>query len=62
MRGIGQALVESAEKWAQEQGCTVMGSDADLENTGSHKAYAALGYTDISHEVLFRKTISEAET
>ena len=62
MLGRGRALVEAAEKWAQEKGCTVIGSDADLENTGSREAHTALGYTEINREVLFHKTISGSET
>ncbi len=56
-RGVGAALVQAAEAWARSQGCREMGSDALLDNLGSHQAHQALGYVEVERVVLFRKTL-----
>jgi aminoglycoside 6'-N-acetyltransferase I len=55
--GIGRRLVEAAEAWALAQGCTEMGSDAELWNDVSHKAHAALGYREATRLVCFSKKL-----
>lgn len=55
--GAGRALVEAAESWAGERGCSVMGSDADLEDSVSHDFHSALGYRETDRMVVFRKKI-----
>jgi aminoglycoside 6'-N-acetyltransferase I len=57
-RGIGRALVAAAEAWARSHGCRQMASDAELENTGSHRAHAALGYLETDRVVLFKKDLA----
>jgi aminoglycoside 6'-N-acetyltransferase I len=44
--GVGAALVAAGEAWAREHGCLEMASDADLNNSISATAHAALGYQD----------------
>ena len=56
-RGLGRALVTAAEGWARAQGCTEMGSDADLENEASHRAHRALGYRETERLVTFLKPL-----
>ena len=56
-QGIGRRLVEAAEIWVLEHGCTVMESDAAIDNEQSHRAHAALGFAETSREVRFRKTL-----
>ena len=34
-----------------------LGSDADVDNLVSHRAHAALGFTDLGRQVLFRKDL-----
>jgi aminoglycoside 6'-N-acetyltransferase I len=57
-RGLGAKLVRAAERWAREQGCTEMASDADLENQVSHRVHGALGYEEVGRAVLFRKRLA----
>jgi aminoglycoside 6'-N-acetyltransferase I len=59
-RGVGRALVEAAERWAERQGCTEFGSDAELDNVNSASAHAALGFDEIVQIRCFRKTIAPA--
>lgn len=56
--GVGGRLFEAAEYWAREQGCTEMGSDAELWNEVSQAAHLALGYTEASRLVCFSKQIA----
>lgn len=57
-RGIGRALVEAAEAWAIEQGCTEFGSDALIDNLVSQTAHAALGFVETGRVCNFRKDLS----
>jgi aminoglycoside 6'-N-acetyltransferase I len=55
--GLGRRLIEAAEHWSISQGCTEMGSDADVDNAISHRAHWALGYGEIGRAVLFSKKL-----
>jgi aminoglycoside 6'-N-acetyltransferase I len=56
-RGIGRALIEAAEAHARAAGHHEIASDAEIENTGSITAHAALGYEEIERVVCFRKSL-----
>ena len=56
-RGIGRALVEAAEQWARERGCTEMASDREVENEGSGIFHAAVGYQEVERIVCFKKPL-----
>lgn len=56
-RGIGRALMRTAEDWARAQGCTEMASDALLTEDGSQRAHAALGFEVVDRCVHFRKNL-----
>jgi aminoglycoside 6'-N-acetyltransferase I len=60
-KGIGKKLVEAAEAWAREQGCSVMGSDTWPENEVSLIAHEKLGYGVYERAVNFRKKLREGE-
>lgn len=57
-QGIGRALVMAAERWAYDQGCREMASDADLTNSLSHAAHQRLGYAETGRIVQFCKTLT----
>ena len=57
-QGVGRALVEAAEAWAQSRGCRQMASDAELWNTLSHQAHGALGYEVTARLVLFKRDLA----
>jgi aminoglycoside 6'-N-acetyltransferase I len=57
MRGIGKALVHTAEDWARSHGCRQMASDTPIENGVSINAHAALGYRDVERLVHFCKDL-----
>jgi aminoglycoside 6'-N-acetyltransferase I len=56
-QGIGRALLSAAEGWARQQGCHEMASDADINNTLSHRVHQASGFTIASRSILFRKSL-----
>jgi aminoglycoside 6'-N-acetyltransferase I len=56
-QGVGRRLVEQAETWARDQGCTEMGSDTWIDNDGSVRAHTSLGYVVVDRCVNFRKTL-----
>jgi aminoglycoside 6'-N-acetyltransferase I len=56
-QGIGRALVETAEKWAIQKGCTEMASDAEIYNEVSIDAHQKLGYKETSRLVHLRKEL-----
>lgn len=58
--GVGRALVEGAEQWAREQGCTELASDTDIANTTSVTAHLALGFADVGTIRCFRKALDVA--
>ncbi len=56
-QGIGRALVQAAEAWGRQQGCTEFASDVELDNEGSIRAHEALGFEETDRVVCFRKDI-----
>jgi aminoglycoside 6'-N-acetyltransferase I len=56
--GIGGRLVQMAEDWARQKGCTEMGSDAEIGNTVSQQAHERLGYVETSRLVHLRKELT----
>ena len=57
-RGIGRALILSAEAWARSQGCVEMASDTEFENVNSQRAHASLGYEEVDRLVHFRRKLT----
>jgi aminoglycoside 6'-N-acetyltransferase I len=57
--GIGRALVAAVERWTQQHGCAELGSDALLDNIGSHRAHAACGFEETERVVYFRKRLQD---
>jgi len=55
--GIGGRLVEFAEQWARQKGCTEMASDAEVDNVVSLQAHLRLGYTETSRLVHLKKEL-----
>lgn len=57
-KGVGRALLEAAERWAEACGCDVMGSDADIDNEAGVKIHRALGYQEAERIVRFQKALA----
>jgi aminoglycoside 6'-N-acetyltransferase I len=56
-QGIARLLVQTAEQWIREQGCSEMASDALLDNTSSQAMHRALGFEETERVVYFRKAL-----
>lgn len=56
--GIGGSLVDLAEQWARQRGCTEMASDAEIDNLVSQYAHAKLGYMETARLVHLRKELT----
>jgi aminoglycoside 6'-N-acetyltransferase I len=56
-KGAGAALIRAAEDWARSQGCTELGSDAEVDNTGSAEAHRAVGFTETGIVRCFKKSV-----
>lgn len=59
-KGIARALVREAEKWAQEQGFTEIGSDTEIDNKKSRKFHKRVGFKTAGVNVHFIKKITIA--
>jgi aminoglycoside 6'-N-acetyltransferase I len=56
-RGIGAALVEAAEEWAEKLGLSEIASDSELHNDIGHRAHTGLGFQEVGRIVQFRKPL-----
>ena len=56
-QNLGRDLVQMAEQWAREKGCTEMASDTWLENEPSIAAHLRLGYAEVERLVHFVKRL-----
>lgn len=57
-KGIGRALVETAEAHARAAGHHEIASDSELENSDGIAAHLALGYEEVERIASFRKALT----
>lgn len=57
-RGVGEAIIAHVSARLREKGFRELCSDALLENTVSHDAHAAWGFTETERVVYFRKPLA----
>jgi len=55
--GIGRRLMERAEEWAREKGCSAVGVRSQVFREGAHAFYERLGYKHIKTQKSFRKDL-----
>jgi aminoglycoside 6'-N-acetyltransferase I len=56
-KGVGDALMGAAEAWARSQGCTELGSDAEVDNLSSASAHRAVGFIEAGVIRCFKKSL-----
>jgi aminoglycoside 6'-N-acetyltransferase I len=56
-RGVGRALIATAEVWVREKGCVEFASDTWLGNAASIAAHRQLGFEETERLVHFRKPL-----
>jgi aminoglycoside 6'-N-acetyltransferase I len=59
-KGVGAALIRAAEGWARNQGCSELGSDADVNDTASGEAHRAVGFTETAVIRCFLKPVADS--
>jgi aminoglycoside 6'-N-acetyltransferase I len=57
-RGVGRTLVATVERWAADQGCTELASDATLDNVQGHRMHLAMGFKESQRVVFFKKLLT----
>jgi GNAT superfamily N-acetyltransferase len=57
-QGIGRMLMEQAEKWAREQGCSIVRLWSSSGRAAAHRFYEQLGYTNIKTQYSFAKSLA----
>lgn len=57
-QGVGTKLIQYAQKWAVEQGCVELASDALLENTASYEFHTKVGFQEVERIVTFIKQVT----
>lgn len=58
--GIGRALMDRAEVWARERGCSVVRLTSSATRSAAHRFYEDLGYTNIKTQYSFAKPLDAA--
>jgi GNAT superfamily N-acetyltransferase len=56
--GVGRVLMERAEEWARDRGCTIVNLRSNTIRTAAHEFYRRIGYEEIKRQCVFRKNIS----
>lgn len=56
--GVARRLVDAAEAWVRQRGCSEMASDAAIDNVVSHRMHGALGFGETQRVVYFRKALA----
>jgi aminoglycoside 6'-N-acetyltransferase I len=59
-QGVARILVESVVKWALNEACTELASDALLHNSTAHTVHRALGFEETERVVYFRRALHDA--
>lgn len=55
--GVAGRLLAAVEAWGRLNGCSELGSDAELTNVQSHGFHLGLGFEETERVVYFRKVI-----
>jgi aminoglycoside 6'-N-acetyltransferase I len=56
-KGVGRALMRTAEDWARSRGCIEMASDALIDNHDGQQAHEALGFEVVDRCVHYKKNL-----
>lgn len=59
-KGLGRGLMNAAEEWATQQGCSIVRLWSSAARTSSHQFYEGLGYRNIKTQYSFLKLLDVA--
>ena len=57
LKKCAKKLIRAIEQWGKNNGCSEIASDAELDNTSSHKMHQKLGFKITEKVVFFQKNI-----
>ncbi len=57
LRGVASALLDAAERWAAERGCTEFASDCELDNADSLAFHLRAGFREANRVICFAKRL-----
>jgi aminoglycoside 6'-N-acetyltransferase I len=55
--GIARALAAAVADWGRTKGCTEYASNALIDNIGSHRFHAAIGFVETERVVFFKTSV-----
>jgi GNAT superfamily N-acetyltransferase len=58
--GVGRALMDRAEIWARDRGCSIVRLASSATRKAAHRFYENLGYTNIKTQYSFIKPLDSA--
>jgi GNAT superfamily N-acetyltransferase len=58
--GIGRALVDRAETWARDRGCSIVRLTSSATRNAAHRFYEDLGYENLKTQYSFVKPLDPA--
>jgi GNAT superfamily N-acetyltransferase len=56
--GVGRMLLAAVERWAAQQGCSIVRLWSSATRTGAHRFYETVGYTRIKTQYSFAKSLA----
>jgi GNAT superfamily N-acetyltransferase len=56
-KGIGRLLMQHAEQWASENGCSIVRLWSTISRTGAHEFYQEVGYAKVKTQHSFVKSL-----
>ncbi len=56
-QGLGKLLIEQAEEWARQQGCSELASDVLQDNPASQAFHKKVGFDEVDRVVSFIKSV-----
>ena len=58
-RGVGALLLQQAENWARERGCSLVRLSSSATRTAAHRFYERVGYVNVKSQYSFAKAVDE---
>ena len=55
--GVGRLLMQQAEQWAREKGCSEVYLRSNVVREGAHAFYEGIGYSSAKTSMAFRKAL-----
>ena len=60
-QGIGALLLQRAEEWARQCGCSLVRLSSSATRTEAHRFYESVGYTNVKTQYSFAKSVDGSD-